>query len=114
MNIKQNFKDRFARAYLYPEDRQWIRAINALIPVFCFICAAIAIYLLNTQPHPDIQLSYIFSLVAWGYIATSLPLAFLLYKKSELKKYERFILTMFILISSMSFMLSILLLPIKT
>ncbi|MCK5188653.1 MAG: hypothetical protein KAR12_01210 [Methylococcales bacterium] len=52
------------------------------------------LYILQTEPEEEPPV--VFDIVVWGYIITSLPLAFLLYKESELNKIERYVLVLFI------------------
>jgi hypothetical protein len=62
----------------------------------------------------EIVLEGIEGVVVWGYIVTSLPLAYLLYRESDLKKIERFVLVIFILLSSMSLLFSVIAVYVKT
>jgi len=112
MNIKQRFKDKFTREYLIPQNKRWVRVLDASAALFCFACAVIALYLLNTQP--GAKLPTVSNIVVITYLIASMPLAYLLYRKSDLRKIERYILVLFILSSSMSLLLSIMSVYIKT
>jgi uncharacterized membrane protein YoaK (UPF0700 family) len=105
MNIRQKFKDGFTKKYLLSQDKKWVRILDSLAPVFCLICAVIALYMLQTQPKG--KLPTVSNIVVFSYMIASLPLAYLLYRPSDLKKIERTILVLFILSSSMSLLLSI-------
>ncbi len=112
MCIKNRFKDKFTKAYLLPQNKRWVRIVDALAAVFCFASAIIALYLLNTQLVG--KLPAVSNVVVWTYLIASLPLAVLLYRKSDLKRYERYALVLFILSSSMSLLLSVTSLLIKS
>ena len=107
MDFKVKLKDKFTKTYLLPQDKKWMRIIDAIAPVLCFISSAIAIYLIKTQSEQNAHLTYTLNMAAYGYLVTSLPLAYLLYKKSELIKIQRFVLVLFILFSSMSLLLAV-------
>jgi hypothetical protein len=112
MEVKQKIMGRFRESYLIPQNKLWKRIIDALAAVFCFVSAIIALYLIQTQPNE--KLLVVSNLIVWGYLITSLPLALLLYRESGLLKIERFILVIFILLSSMSLLFSVMSAFIKT
>jgi uncharacterized membrane protein YoaK (UPF0700 family) len=91
---------KFTEAYLLPQEKKWVRFLDALAAFFCLICAAIALYFIKTQ-YIGI-LPAILEIVIWTYLLSSLPLAFLLYRESNLKKYERLALALFLLAISMN------------
>jgi len=95
----------FTKRLLTTQEKRWARIIDALSAVLCFISAAIALYILKMEPGGKLSnLSY---LVVWAYLITSLPMAYILFKESNLKKIERHAIVFFILASSMSLLLSI-------
>ena len=106
MNKLTEIRQRFDAAYLTPQDKRWRRIMDAASALLCFVSAAIALYLLETQASAGPL--KLLTTVSWGYLATTLPLAYLLYKPPALLKIERFVLTLFLLLSGMSLMLSIL------
>jgi hypothetical protein len=112
MNIKQNLMEGIREKYLIPQNKLWKRVIDSLAAVMCFFSSLIGLYLLQTQPAG--QLPTVSNLIVWGYIFTSLPLAYLLYRESELKIIERFVLVLFILLSSMSLLFSVMSAFVKT
>lgn len=100
MNTKQNFIEAVREKYLIPQNKKWKRVIDSLAAFFCFVGGLIGLYLLQTQPGG--KLPNVSNLIVWGYIISSLPLAYLLYRESDLKKIERFIL-----LSTMSLLFSV-------
>jgi hypothetical protein len=101
----QRIKLKLTETYLLPQEKKWIRFIDALAAVFCFVSSVIVLYLLKTEP--DIKLPATIYLVVWISLLCSLPLWFLLYRESNLKKYERLALVLFILASSISLLFSV-------
>jgi len=112
MNIKNKLIYGFKEKYLLPQNKKWVRTLDSLAAIFCFLSAAIALYFLKTNPGGKLpSVSYI---VVYTYLIASLPLSYLLYRTSDLKKIERLVLVLFILSSSMSLLLSIMSTFIKT
>ncbi len=105
LDAKLRLKERFINKFLVAQDKRWVRIIDASSAVICFISAAIALYLLQTLPAGKLPL--VSNLVTWGYLITSLPLALILYRESDLRKVERHALVFFVLFSSMSLLLLI-------
>ncbi len=112
MSIKQILKFKFTEEYLLLQDKKWVRVFDASAAVLCFASAVIALYLLRT--HPVGKLPTVANIVVWTYLVSSLPLGWLLYKQSNLKKYERFLLVLFILASSMNLLFSVMSVFVKT
>ena len=103
MSIIEQLKRRLSEALSLPQDKKSPRVFDALAALFCFLCAAIALYILKTQPVAS--LPSIVDLVILIYLVFSLPIGYLLYKPTNLKKYERFSIVLFVLASSMSLMI---------
>ena len=101
----EKIKREFVKAYLEPQEKKWKRGLDASAAILCFISALVALYILNTIPGG--KLPAVSHLVAWSFLVTSLPLANILYKRVELLKYERFIIVIFVLSSSISLLFSI-------
>jgi len=112
MNIKNRLINGFKEKYLLPQNKKWVRVLDSLAAIFCFLSAAIALYFLKT--HPEGKLPSVSYIVVYTYLIASLPLSYLLYRTSDLKKIERLVLVLFILSSSMSLLLSIMSAFIKT
>ena len=98
--------------YLIPQNKRWKRVVDSSAAIICFFSGLIGLYLLQTQPGG--KLPTVSNMVVWGYIIASLPLAYLLYRESDLKKIERFVLVIFILLSGMSLLFSVMSAFIKT
>jgi len=112
MNIKKNLINGLKEKHLIPQNKKWLRMLDALAAIFCFLSAGIALYFLKI--HPEGKLPYVSSVVVYTFLIASLPLSHLLYRASDLKKIERLMLVLFILASSMSLLLSVLSASIKT
>ena len=104
-NVKTRIKADVTNKLLVTQEKRWARVIDAMSAIFCFISAAIALYILKTEP--DGKLPNVSNLVVWAYLLTSLPMAYILFKESSLKKIERHAMVFFILASSISLLLSI-------
>jgi len=112
MNIKERFNVHFKNKYLAAQENKWARSIDAFTAIFCFFSAAISLYLLKTNPEgPLSNISYI---VVLTHLVTSPLIAILLYRKSSIIKIERIALVFFVLASSMSMLLVIMLSLTKT
>jgi hypothetical protein len=109
---KKYLKDAIREKYLIRQAKKWRRVVDSSAAVFCFFSGLIGLYLLQTQPGG--KLPAVSSIVVWGYVVTSLPLAYLLYRESDLIRFERFVLVIFILLSSMSLLFSVMVVYIKT
>jgi len=94
-----------------PQNKKWVRVLDSLAAVFCFVSSAITLYLLKI--HPEGKLPIISNIVVYIYLISSFPLGYLLYRASGLKKYERMTIVLFILSSSISLLLTIMLVIIK-
>ena len=112
MSRKQDLKEAIIKNYLIHQNKRWKRIVDSLSAVFCFFSGLIGLYLLQTQPEG--KLPTVSNIVVWGYIIASLPLAYLLYRDSDLKKIERLVLVMFILLSTISLLFSVMSAFIKT
>jgi len=102
-------KQKFTEMYLLPQEKKWVRVFESLSAIGCFISAIIALYYLYTFTEPKKPFSNILVFVSWGYLIASIPLFFLLYKESKLKKYERNIIEFFLILSTMGLMLAVIL-----
>ena len=105
MNRKQYFIQTIRLRYLVPQEKRWKRIIDSASAVICFSSGLIGLYLLQTQP--GAKLPGVSTIVVWGYIIASIPIIHLLYRESDLRKIERLVLVLFILLSSMSLLFSV-------
>ena len=113
--IKMNsFKEKFIKEYLTPQNKKWLRVIDSMSVVFCFVCALVALYYLYFVIEPTKKLSYSLTFVSWVYLVTLIPIFTVLYRESLLKKYERLAIIFFVLFSGSSLLFAILLLYTKT
>ena len=107
MGVRQKLKNSLIKANMLPQQKKWVRVIDSMAAVYCFISAIIAIYLLNAEE--VLRMSRLLNALAWFYLIASLPLAYLLYRESKLKKYERLLLVLFILSGSINLSVSLIL-----
>lgn len=108
---KVSWRERFSfrQQFWVTEDRKWMRILHAVcMSLFCLYSTAIVFYYFYFT---DIQFRFgtIIVLLAWGYLLAAIPISFMLYRDSSLRKYERSGLTLFILMSCCSLIVSIIL-----
>ena len=92
------FKENFINDYLVPQNKKWVRVTESMSALFCFICTLVALYYLYFIIEPTKKLSLSLTIVSWVYIITLVPIFFVLYKESLLKKYERLAIVFFFVI----------------
>ena len=109
-NWHERWRERFSFRHQYwiTEDGKWMRALNAIcMSLFCLYSGGAIIYLHyfsdSVSALPFLKLLLI---LAWGYLIAAIPIGLVLYRDTSLRKYERMILTFFIMLSSMSLLLS--------
>jgi len=108
------FKEQLINQYLVPQNKKWLRVMDSISVVFCFICTIVALYYLYFIIEPTKKLSFTLTIVSWAYFISLVPIFFVLYNESLLKKYERLAIVFFVLFSGSSLLLSIMQLHIKT
>ena len=108
------FKEQLINQYLVTQNKQWLRVMDSMSVVFCFICAIVALYYLYFIIEPTKKLSFTLTIVSWVYLISLVPIFFILYKESVLKKYERLAIVFFVLFSSSSLLFNITQLHINT
>ncbi|WP_299873043.1 hypothetical protein [uncultured Cocleimonas sp.] len=108
------FKEQLINQYLVPQNKKWLRVMDSISVVFCFVCALVALYYLYYVIEQNKKLSFSLTIVSWAYVVTLVPIFFVLYKESLLKKYERLAIVFFVLFSGSSLLFSIMQLHIKT
>jgi lipoprotein signal peptidase len=93
----------FILPYFRVEKRKWVRVIDAIIPLICLTGAGAELILLAFQP--DQYFALFKKVVLITYLLTLIPIAYLLYRSSELILLERHAIKLFVLASGMGFVL---------
>ena len=103
----QRVKDKFRLVYWPPENRRWMRILHAIcMSLFCIYSAGVVIYFLAFSGYvSDPPFMKLILILAWGYLIAAIPIGLMLYRNTNLRKYERIFLTLFIMLSSTSLLL---------
>ena len=108
-NISWRERFSFRQQYWVTEDRRWVRALTAIfMSLFCIYSGGVIIYLFYFSGHisDTPPFTKLISMVAWGYLIAAIPIGLVFYRNTLLRKYERIILTFFVMLSSMRLLLS--------
>jgi len=93
-----DIKIKLREMFWVTQNKKWLRAIDAFLPIINLFVALIIIYFISgySESEPDKALIHIFS---WLYVLASPVLSVILYRESDLRKIERLAITIFILVS---------------
>lgn len=92
---------RFRESFLTTQDKRWQRIVDAISALLPFASAVLALHVLHRYPTHGAGHDLLVTICLISMVSAP-PLAYVLYRKSDLRKYERMFLVVFMLSTSLA------------